>query len=223
VNDIQREVLVKRGIPSSQITVLMNVPDYTIFRFNPKKVEPFDKKGSFNMVYHGTIERMLGIDLAIQAVSRLRDKIPGLHFYILGGGKHFDEFRQLSKNLGIEDRIHFMGSYPLENLPAFLKDMDLGIIPNRKNRATELMLPVKLLEYVAIGIPVVSARLKTIEHYFSDDMISYYEPENVDSMANAILALFEDDTKRHQQAANATTFLERFGWQMHQMELRKLY
>jgi len=37
-----------------------------------------------------------------------------------------------------------------------------------------LMLPVKLLEYVSLGIPVISARLRTIEHYFPDDSIRYF-------------------------------------------------
>jgi glycosyltransferase involved in cell wall biosynthesis len=96
----------------------------------------------------------------------------------------------LGRKLKIEDRIHFsQKNFPLEILPTLLKEMDLGVIPNRKNVATDLMLPVKLLEYEAIGIPVVAARLRTIEHYFSEDMMSYFEPEIVKSMASAILDL----------------------------------
>ncbi|WP_390492043.1 hypothetical protein, partial [Staphylococcus pseudintermedius] len=68
--------------------------------------------------------------------------------------------------------------------------MDVGIIPNRKDSATDLMLPVKMLEYVAMGISVVAPRLKAIEHYFSDDMVSYFQPEDSNSMANAILGLY---------------------------------
>ena len=88
---------------------------------------------------------------------------------------------------------------------------------------TELMLPVKLLEYVAIGIPVVSARLKTIEHYFSDDMICYFEPESVESMANAILELYRNKNKRHEQVINARKFIEIYGWEKHQKNLIRLY
>ena len=55
--------------------------------------------------------------------------------------------------------------------------MDVGVVGNRRSAAGDLMLPVKLLEYVSLGIPAVVPRLRTIEHYFTDDMVAYYEPE----------------------------------------------
>ena len=70
--------------------------------------------------------------------------------------------------------------YPLRGASrAPRRSMDLGVVGNRRSAAGDLMLPVKLLEYVSLGIPAVVPRLKTIEHYFSDDMVAYYEPEDV--------------------------------------------
>ena len=85
------------------------------------------------------------------------------------------------------------------------------------------MLPVKMMEYVAIGIPVVSARLKAIEHYFSDNMVTYFEPENVESMANAVLELYRNINKREKQVINARKFIDKYGWEKHQMNLIRLY
>lgn len=225
VNDVQREVLIKRGISAKKVAVLLNVPDHKIFEFDPERAQSYvNHKRTFNLVYHGTIDPMLGVDLAIEAVSHLTDRIPGIHFYILGKGRGLDQLICLARKLEIEDRVHFSRkNFPLEVLPTLLKEMDLGVIPNRKNVATDLMLPVKLLEYVAIGMPVVAARLRTIEHYFSEDMISYFEPENVKSMANAILNLYEDGTQRRQKTLRASMFLERFGWEKHHMDLIRLY
>lgn len=225
VNDIQRDELVKRGIPSKKITVILNVPDNTIFKFESQRAEACDNnKRDFNIVYHGTIDRMLGIDLTVEAVSRLLNEIPGIQFYVLGAGRDLDEFISLGGKLGIEDHIHFTRKYyPVESLPLLLKDMDLGIIPSRKNAATDLMLPVKLLEYVAIGIPVVAARLKTIEHYFSNDMVCYFEAEDVESMVSAILKIYKDENGRREQALKARKFIDKYGWDRHQMDLIRLY
>ena len=57
--------------------------------------------------------------------------------------------------------------------------MDVGVIANRLSVACELMLPVKLMEYIGLGIPVIVPRRKTIQYYFSEDMVSYFEPENI--------------------------------------------
>jgi glycosyltransferase involved in cell wall biosynthesis len=222
VNEVQREKLVDRGIPASKISVLLNVPDHEIFKFQARTKN--ENKKTFDLVFHGTIDRMLGIDLAIEAVSRLVHQIPGIQLHILGEGRNLEEFVNLSRKLSVEDRIHFSKkSFPVEKLPELLDKMDLGIIPNRRNIATELMLPVKLLEYAAIGIPVVSARHKAIIHYFSEDMITYFEPENVESMANAILRIYRNNRQREQQVSNAKRYIDQYGWEKHKYNLINLY
>ena len=225
VNHVQRDVLVKRGIPLEKMHICMNVPDHKRFNSkNTKKTGNRDHSG-FRMVYHGTIVKRLGIDLAIEAVARLIDEIPDLEFHIWGkSGDDLDEFVALSEELGVTDRIYFLSKgVPLENLPSKLSGMDLGVVGNRKNMATELMLPVKMLEYIALGIPVVVPRLKGIEYYFSDEMVCYYEPENVDSMAGAVLRLYKDRSMRKKQAEKAKVFLDQYGWEKHQMDLIGLY
>ena len=85
------------------------------------------------------------------------------------------------------------------------------------------MLPVKLLEYVALEIPVVAPTLQTIQYYFSDEMITYYEPNNIESMANQILGLYRDRKHRETQARRALQFLQEYGWEKKEIELLNLY
>ncbi len=87
--------------------------------------------------------------------------------------------------------------------------MDLGIIGNRRNLACDkYMLPVKLLEYVYLGVPVVAPRLAVIGRYFDETMVRFYEPENVDQMAAAILELYENREERERLAHAAFAFYE---------------
>jgi glycosyltransferase involved in cell wall biosynthesis len=85
------------------------------------------------------------------------------------------------------------------------------------------MLPVKMLEYVALEIPVVVPRLKAIQYYFSEEMVSYFKPEDSDSLASAIFALYQNRKKRETQASLARRFLERFNWEIHQRDFLALY
>lgn len=225
VNHAQRDVLYKRGLPPSKTHICLNAPDHKRFKSQHILKNSNPDNGIFKIVYHGTIEKRLGVDLAIQAVSRLGDAIPNLEFHLWGRPwcESQDCLRWI-KQSGAEDRIHFLSEgVPFEKLPLELEQMDLGIVGNRKNIATDLMLPVKMLEYVALGIPVVVPRLKAIEHYFSDEMVSYFEPDNVDSMASAILKLYRDKSLRKAQAEKAKSFLAQYGWEKHHIDLVNFY
>ena len=223
VNHVQRDALVQREIDSKKISVLLNVPDPRIFNRKRSKSDSANEN-AFRLVYHGTITRRLGIDIAITSVARLAHDIPGLEFFVMGTGEDLDAYINLGRKLGLNGQIHFNRKMiPMDRLCRMIAHMDLGVISNRKNSATQLMLPVKMLEYVALGIPVVAPKLDGIQRYFSQDMVQYFEPDNVESLTEAILDLYQNPAKRRAQAENAQAFLEKYGWETHKQELIRMY
>jgi glycosyltransferase involved in cell wall biosynthesis len=223
VNHVQRDELVKRGIPAQKVVISMNVPDPKWFKTS-NTIKDKKHNDKIKLIYHGTIAKRLGIDLAIRAFAKICNAASGMEFYILGDGEGIDECEELSILFNVDDSVHFSKKMlPLESLLKILEDMDIGIIANRENPATELMLPVKLLEYISLNIPVVAPRLRAIEYYFTDEMVTYFEPENVDSLAQAILNLYNDESRRKVQAEKAKVFLEQYGWEKHRLDLINLY
>lgn len=225
VNQVQKEVLVGRGIRPEKVTIAMNIPDPSLFPLNGNSGPAAPKDGVFRMVYHGTIAERLGVDLAVQAVAKISPAIPGIEFHIWAkAGPGMDAIEKLARDLSVAERMKLLrGGVPLERLAEELKIMDLGVLSNRKGAATELMLPVKLLEYIALGIPVVAPRLKCIQHYFSDCMVTFFDPEDVVSMAAAMLALYQDPARRQEQARQARAFFEHYGWEHHKQDLIRMY
>jgi len=224
VNHPQRDALVARGIPYRKTFISMNVPDPKIFVPVEARPEDTPASGPFNLVYHGTMAERLGVDLLIRAVARLRDRIPGLRLHLWGHGDDLQQFQGLSRTLAVEEIVSFKPhGVPLAELPRHLASMHVGVVGNRRTAAGELMLPVKLVECVALGIPVVAPRLRTIEHYFSDDMVAYYEPGQIDSLADAIDRLYRRPALRVSQAAKAREFLRRYGWEQQGTALVGLY
>lgn len=224
VNDIQKQVLIERGIPSLKIAISMNVPDDKRFNLNGfSTIQNGRSSRPYRMVFHGTIAKRLGVDLAIRAVERVIKNYPHFEFHILGYGDDQEECELLARELNIQNHIIFHDFVPLEELPSILKTMDLGVIPNRVDVATELMLPVKLLEYVSLEIPVIAPELKAIRHYFSEDMLQYYQPENIESLAKAICLMIENKDYGKKLTKKAQTFFDRYGWQFHHMDLVSVY
>jgi glycosyltransferase involved in cell wall biosynthesis len=198
------------GVAWDKITVLLNLPNVEIF----KPVAGEKKNEGFRIVYHGTIAHRLGIDLIVRAMAAVVERVPA-ELWVYGAGDYLPEAIELSLQLGLERKVHFSRSFfPVEQIPEIVTGMDLGIIGNRRNLACDrYMLPVKLLEYVYLGVPVVVPRLHVISRYFDDTMVRFYEPENVEQMADAIVALFGDRDERERLTSSASTFYHKYSIQ----------
>ena len=125
--------------------------------------------------------------------------------------------------MGVENYLHFHEGVPWDKLAEKLRFMDVGIVANRVNAATDLMLPSKLIDYVVLGIPAIVPRLRAIEYYFSEEMVAYFTPEDVDSIVGATISLYRSAARRERQASNAKTFLSRYQWDDRKNGLRALY
>jgi glycosyltransferase involved in cell wall biosynthesis len=220
VEERLKEILAERGIPREKIHVLMNLPDDRIFSLRPP---PSAKRpgAPFVMVYHGTLARRLGLDIAIEAVAKAMSVVPHLELRIIGAGEERERLIELRDRLGVRNLVRFSdGFVPVEQIPALLEDADVGLIPLRICSGTDIMLPTKLLEYVSLGIPCVVPRTGTISRYFDDAMVEFFEAENSDSLAEAIVRLSRDPTKLAALSSQATA---RFGTVYSWSEHKKVY
>jgi glycosyltransferase involved in cell wall biosynthesis len=220
VNHVQREAVIQRGIPSNKISTVITMP-----RFVPhvRPLEEREQERVFRMVNHGTISKRLGNDLILEAAAKLIHEIPGFELHFIGAGDNLDQLLAQSRSLGLEDCVHFHDCVPWDNLAEKLSIMDVGIVANRVNVATELMLPSKLIDYVVLGIPAIVPRLRAIEYYFSEDMVEYFEAENVDSMVAATVSLYRDKARREQLPVKAKKFWDENQWERPGTGLRSLY
>jgi glycosyltransferase involved in cell wall biosynthesis len=217
VHEPHRARLVSAGLPGDKIHVVMNAPDGEIFR-PTERYYANGKNAPFNLVCHGTLTRRLGLDLAIEALALVHPRIPAATLTVIGAGDFLDQARALTNRLGLNDCVRFEGLVPIDRLPALLSHADVGLVPNRPNSATHLMLPVKLLDYAALGIPTIAARLSTIEHYFGDDAVRYFDAGQSAQLAAAIEELYRNPERRAALAANAQRVVERIGWPAQRVE-----
>jgi glycosyltransferase involved in cell wall biosynthesis len=220
VHHPHRDVLCRRGAPLAKITVLPNVPDPRVF--SNDSLAPH-AASSFRIVYHGTIAKRLGLDLGVRAFAKAARACADARFEIFGDGDASNELESEIKASGVEDRIHFSRKmFRVEEIAQMIQGASVGLIPNRRDAATEYMLPVKLLEYVHMGIPVIVPRLPAIEYYFGPDQVEYYEPGNVDELADCICRLYADPLRRAELARKGAGFSKKFRWETLEQELYKV-
>ncbi|MFZ4790766.1 MAG: glycosyltransferase [Candidatus Competibacteraceae bacterium] len=208
------------NIPQKKIKVIMNLPNEEIFHPVERVNLNHDK---FRLIYHGTIAKRLGIDIMLEAISKIGDQIP-IHLSIYGSGDFLAEAVSIANKLNLDGKVYFSKSFfPTEMVPKMVSGVDLGVVANRKSLATDrFMMPVKLLEYVYLKIPVVAPRLEIIESYFDEGMIKYYDPENVNDLARCILELYNNPQERESLVYKASTFYEKCSWKIQGEEYLRL-
>lgn len=204
-------LLVKRGNPEEKLSSLLNVPDPKIFA--PKTSPRHRVDHNFRLIYHGTVSKRYGLDVALRAMVLARKEIPDLEFHIIGGGDDLQRIVGLANESRLDGCVQFNRSVPIEQLPPLITQADVGIVPYLNDRFTRYVLPVKLLEYVVLGIPVIASRLETLEVYFDDKMLRYFQPGNEVELADHIVDLHCNPQKRERLVSNAGRFNETYNWQ----------
>ena len=207
VNESMRRRL--SAITSRPVSVVMNIPD--LRRFVPLEASR-DSASSERIVYSGSICHRHGLDLVIRAVALLADEFPALRFRVIGEGPALDSLVKLAVDLGVADRVEFRGLVPNDQIPAMLSDATAGISPQRGGVFGSLVFSTKVAEYVALGLPVICSDIATMRHYFSDDELLFFEPENPADLALAIRALLTDPVAAEERAARSRVKLDKLSW-----------
>ena len=207
-----RDNLIRRGVPESKVTVVRNVPDARVF--DRSAVQRTDSGDHFTLIYTGTIAPRYGLDVAIRALRHLVDPIPEIRLLILGKeNEHADELAELAQRVGLNDYVSILPPVPIEEVPRQLAGADVGVYPARVDAHMNIATPTKVMEYAYMGLPVVASRVRILEQLFSDEAISFFEPENEAQFAENVLELYRDAKLRRQLVENADLiYVKRQRW-----------
>jgi len=212
VTEHWRQTLIKRGVPSEKCSVVMNLADMRIFHEINWK-ERGNGKNDFCLIYHGDMPYRYGLDLILRAVHQLRDQIPGLHCKLIGGGQYLDTLKNIASELNLCPKyVEFIGGVPVEELPRLITTADLAVVPYRSDVFTDSLLPTKLMEYAAMGLPSVVARTTAISYYFDDTMVQFFSPDDLQELTRCISTLYNDKQRRMQLSQGILKFHESHNW-----------
>ena len=212
VTDQARLRVEGRGVGVGRTTVVMNSPDERVFGPARTPVQ-WPAEGPLRVLYHGGLAPRFGVQTLIEAWTHLRERAPRLHLRVCGSGEDRDRLAALAAEIDPERIDVAPRPVPFERIPAELQAAHIGVVPTLHDRFTELLLPVKLLEYVHMGLPVVSSRLPGISGYFSEHELREFAPGDPGDLARAIESVCADPHAARERAARATQKLAGIAWE----------
>lgn len=151
-----------------------------------------------------------GQDLVIGAIA----SIPGVRLLLVGKGEDERHLRNLAADLGVAERVHFLGSVDHDTLPVILSAADAMALPSKKEGLANAW-----VEALACGTPIVISDAGGARELVTSRDAGAIVPRRIESIAAALRELFADPPPRERVAAT----VERFGWPAHAAELARRY
>jgi glycosyltransferase involved in cell wall biosynthesis len=208
-NHIWHGRLLDRSIAEDKCTVILNYPDSSIFYRRSNHSD----HGKVIMIYPGTLNWHQGLDIAIKAFDKIKEKVPEAEFHIYGDGPSKPALVNLVEDLGLEMRVLLNGTRPLDKMAEIMSKADLGVVPKRNDTFGGEAFSTKILEFMSLGVPLIVSRTKIDSYYFNDSVVKFFKPEDETDLAEKMVALIKDRQERERLVANASRFVEDYTWE----------
>lgn len=199
-NESYREIaMVRGGLPAERVTVVRNGPDLN--RVRPVEPDPEIRARAGTIIgYVGLMAKQDGVDRLLHAVRHLvyelgrRDVL----FVLIGHGDELEALKRLAGELAIEEWIWFTGKISDDELfRRYLSSADLCVTPDPSTPYAEHSTFIKMMEYMALGKPIVAFDLR--ENRASGGDAAVYVPNNdAAAFAQAIADLMDDPARREE-------------------------
>jgi glycosyltransferase involved in cell wall biosynthesis len=184
------------GKLQEKVFVVRNGPDLTKFRRVPPR-EGLKSQGETLVGYLGNMNLQDGVDHLLEAAEEIvhcRSR-HDIRFVLVGGGSHQKKLEDRTTEMGLSENVRFTGRLPDPEMLATLCACDICVQPDPKNPLNDKSTMNKVMEYMALGIPVVAYDLKETRVSCGDAAV-YSPPNDPLQMAEKIIALAGDPVTR---------------------------
>ena len=173
------------------------------------------------VLYQGGVQQGRGLE----RLARVAAQVPGAYFVFIGGGRLDASLRQIAQELRLEDRVRFIPTVSLADLPSYTASADIGVQPIENTCLNHYTTDSnKLFEYVQAGLPVIASDLPEIRRIVRQHDLGLLVPAgNSEALAVALRRMVGDAKLRAHHAARARTAAPALSWEVQEHLLVELY
>lgn len=219
-----KRILCQRGVSEEKVSFLPNAVDPLVFdpfRYDDKVRSQLELKGKTVIGFIGSFAKWHGVDMLLQVMPDVIKKIPNVYFLMVGSGVCLQDVKDKIKNSGLIEKVIFTGKVSSEDVPCYLKAMDIGVIPDSNQYGS----PMKLFEYMAMKVVPVVPKLPPILDVIQDKVTGFvFDRKNVQSLKEQLIHACENKDLRKQIGKNAREqVLEKHLWIHNARSVLNLY
>lgn len=186
-----RALLIERGVPKDKINIIYNWCDEKSLSFVqgelPSNFPSIDK---FRVLFAGNMGKAQALNAVLDAAEIVQKISSEISFVFVGGGVEVPQLKNYATSKGITNTI-FLNSVPMKEVACLLNAADVLVVHLRKDSLFAVTIPSKTQAYMAVGKPILMAVDGDASNLVIDASCGIVaEPQNPDSIASAVLKLF---------------------------------
>jgi glycosyltransferase involved in cell wall biosynthesis len=196
-NESYRQIALTRGRKNPDtVYIVRSAPDTSRFREVPAE-ESLKNGHRYLVAYLGVMGKQEGVDLLLHAIRQIvgvqgRDDV---FFVLIGSGPERAACEKLAQELGVAHKLQFTGRIPDAELLRYLSTADICVNPDRVNEMNDKSTMNKIMEYMAVGRPVVQFEM-TEGRFSAQEASLYAQPNDPVDFAAKICQLLDDPDAR---------------------------
>jgi len=183
--------------------------------FRPSEKNESKPKVLFMGMFHADI---IDADVIVRAIARVSEK-HNVKLLVVGGGDELAKTKKLAEELKIDSE--FTGH--IDDVPSVIRSADIGVISFRDNLLNNCKCPLRLYEYMACGLPIVSTKVGEPAYVLKDGVGLLVEP-NVESVSDSIMNLIENKELAKTMGGRGRKLIEEeYNWEVLGRKLVEFY
>ncbi|HEY3443283.1 MAG TPA: glycosyltransferase family 4 protein [Paludibaculum sp.] len=180
-------------------------------RFQPGPADPdllarLGLEGKFVVGSTSNMLRYEGLDLLLRSLEVVQRRVPMVHALLIGGGTQFEQLQVQARTTGVP--VTFTDKVPADEVPQLLRLFNVFVIPRRDVTITRFAGPIKLVEAMASGLPIVGSRVGDIPTLLADGRGVVVEPDSIQALACTLADVATDAGGRARMGGLARAWTE---------------
>jgi len=203
-NETKKIIIDEYNVMQEKISIVPNGVNLSMFNItkkkNPKKV-----------VFAGAMYYHRGLDVLLETIPLVIEKIPDAKFVLLGSGTEMDKLKEIVSKNKLDNSVEFKGWIEREKIPENIADASIGIGPLRLTEVTSRALPIKVLEYMAVSLPVIAQKGTLPDDVLENEKNGFFIENHIE-LAEKIILLLNEPKKVQNMGAHSLKLVQKFSW-----------
>lgn len=202
LSQVVKDIYVARGYNADRIVV---IPNFSEEQIVPSVFNHVDKLCIFNILYVGKLHQGKGVDILVQAFSKLAEGSPHIQLTIVGDGPEGKALKRLVGELEIDDQVVFAGEVPHEDIWQYYRMADVFVHP----AIWAEPFGRTILEAMQFHLPLIVSNTGAPPEIVGDAGL-VFEKGNVDDLAQKLELVYSDEKLRHKLSSNCSKVLQNY-------------